>query len=49
LARTLTWIQPESLARVLLLLFFVAMMLALLKGGWPGVRKWFKVKFVGTA
>jgi hypothetical protein len=35
----------ESIARIILLLVAVAIMLALLRGGWPAVRKLVAAKF----
>lgn len=35
----------ESIARVILLLVLVAVLLALSRGGWPGVKKLINAKF----
>ena len=38
----------EELARVLLLLVFLAVALAFARDGWAGVRDWFHVKLIGA-
>jgi len=39
----------ESIARILVLLLLVALLVNLMAGGWPQVKKWFHAKFIGTA
>jgi hypothetical protein len=37
----------ESIARIVVLLLAVALLLALSRGGWGGVRAWLHAKFIG--
>lgn len=38
----------ESIARIFVLLLCVALLLALARGGWGGVRQWLRAKFIGS-